>query len=77
MRHGGQRSPEPARDPTSWVDWRAARLLAAGFSEPLAKGLAGDSRVDVHALLELVDRGCPPNLAARIMAPIDGDPRSR
>jgi hypothetical protein len=24
----------------------------------------------VHAILELIDRGCPPELAARIVAPI-------
>jgi hypothetical protein len=29
--------------------------------------------VDIHALLELVDRGCPPHLAARILAPLDCD----
>jgi hypothetical protein len=32
--------------------------------------------VDVHALLELVDRGCPPVLAARIMAPLDWESAS-
>jgi hypothetical protein len=30
--------------------------------------------VDLHALLELTDRGCRPDLAARIVAPLDGDP---
>jgi hypothetical protein len=28
--------------------------------------------VDLHELLVLVDRGCPPPLAARILAPLDG-----
>jgi hypothetical protein len=27
--------------------------------------------VDLHALLDLVDKGCPPQLAARILAPLD------
>jgi hypothetical protein len=27
--------------------------------------------MDLHALLELVDRGCPPALAARILAPLE------
>jgi hypothetical protein len=35
--------------------------------------LARDPRTDLHALLELVDRGCRPELAARILAPLDGD----
>ena len=28
---------------------------------------------DLHALLEIVDRGYPPHLAARILAPLDPD----
>ena len=66
---------DPAGDPTRWVAWRTQRLLAAGFPRPLGRRLAADARVDVHALLELVDRGCPPQLAARITAPLDNDRR--
>ena len=29
--------------------------------------------MDLHALLQLVERGCPPVLAARILAPADGE----
>jgi hypothetical protein len=32
--------------------------------------LAEDCAIDLHAVLELVDRGCPPTLAARILAPL-------
>jgi len=49
--------------------WRLCWLLDAGFDRPLAESLAATS-VDLHALLELVDRGCPPELAARILAPL-------
>jgi hypothetical protein len=45
-------------------------LLEAGFPPPLADTLAR-KRVDLHALLELVDAGCPPELAARILSPLD------
>ena len=31
------------------------------------RALAAEREVDLHALLDLVDRGCPPHLAARIM----------
>jgi hypothetical protein len=41
------------------------------LGEELARRLADDRRYDLHALLELVDRGCPPALAVRILAPID------
>jgi hypothetical protein len=53
------------------VSWRRGRLLDAGFELELADELAGDFRVDLHALLELVGRGCPPALAARILSPVD------
>jgi hypothetical protein len=49
-------------------------LERAGFPPPLASSLAQDDRTDVHALLDLVDRGCPPELAARILAPLE-DPQ--
>lgn len=75
MRRDSQRWSNPADDPAQWVAWRIRRLLAAGFSRSLARRLAADERVDVHALLELVDRDCPPNLAARILEPIDTDPK--
>jgi hypothetical protein len=57
-----------------WVRWRARRLLSAGFSVELAQRLARTDGMDLHKLLELVDRGCPPHLAARILAPLDEDP---
>ena len=47
------------------------RLLSAGFPSDLAERLAHDCAADLHALLDLVDRRCPPELAARILAPID------
>ena len=60
------------RVPTSDVEaWRLRRLVDAGFPLPLALELAATPGVDLHALLALLDRGCPPELAARILAPID------
>jgi hypothetical protein len=53
------------------VLWRTRRLRDAGFSPQLADALARDCAYDLHAILELVDRGCPCELAARILAPID------
>jgi hypothetical protein len=54
--------------------WRTELLREAGFSGPLADSLARDTRYDLHGLLELTDRGCPAELAARILAPIDSEP---
>ena len=61
----------PGTDPI--VLWRTSRLQEAGFTAQIAEALARDSAYDLHALLELVDRGCLPELAARILAPLDGD----
>jgi len=41
-------------------EWRRRRLIAAGFEARLAAALARDDAVDLHELLVLVDRGCPP-----------------
>lgn len=75
MRRDSYQSSNPAENPARWAAWRVERLLAAGFPRPLAGRLAVDARIDLHAVLDLVDRGCPPHLAARIVAPLDGDPK--
>jgi hypothetical protein len=60
------------RDPRSDVEaWRLHRLVDAAFPLPLAVELATTPGIDLHALLALVDRGCPPELAARILSPLD------
>jgi hypothetical protein len=59
------------RGSESLRDWRIRRLRAAGFELALAAELAADCGTDLHALLDLTDRGCPPELAARILAPLD------
>ena len=51
--------------------WRREQLAASGFPLPLAAAVASDPGFDIHALIELVERGCPPDLAARILAPFD------
>jgi hypothetical protein len=56
------------------VGWRAERLARAGLPQESAWRIAADPTYDVHAFLELVDRGCPPHLALRILAPLDERP---
>jgi hypothetical protein len=55
----------------STVPWRRSRLRRAGFGGRLAAALAADRRYDVEQLVALAQRGCPPELAARILAPED------
>ena len=67
---------EPGDRSTSVADafigeWRRRRLSAAGFQPSLAAELADEPAVDLHELLVLLDRGCPPALAARIVAPLE------
>lgn len=62
---------DPTAQRDALEDWRRRRLIVAGFDALLAVELA-DGDVDLHELLVLVDRGCPPQLAARILAPIEG-----
>lgn len=54
------------------VAWRRTQLAQAGFPLPLATLAARGSRFDVHVLLDLVAKGCDPELALRIVAPLDG-----
>jgi hypothetical protein len=55
------------------VSWRRDQLSAAGFSLPLAARIAGDEGYDLHALIELTERGCAPELAVRILAPLEAE----
>jgi hypothetical protein len=53
--------------------WRRDQLVAVGFALTVAARLARDSRYDLHALIDLVERGCPLDLAVRILAPLDAE----
>jgi hypothetical protein len=55
------------------VRWRREQLVHAGFPLPLAVRIGKDGRYDLHALIELVERGCQPDLAARILGPLEGE----
>jgi len=53
------------------ADRRRRRLERAGFPGPLARRLARERGRDLHALIELADRGCPPDLAVPIALPAE------
>ena len=52
------------------VSWRSRRLRASGFGPELTEVTARDCRYDLHGLIELVNDGCRPELAVRILAPL-------
>jgi hypothetical protein len=58
-------------DGAQLLTWRRDQLAASGFPLPLASRIARDFRYDIHALIELVERGCAADLAVRILAPLD------
>jgi hypothetical protein len=47
--------------------WRNAELMRVGFAGDDAVALAARTHVDLHEAIELVQRGCPPELAVRIL----------
>jgi len=47
--------------------WRAQELERAGFPEDMASELAMRTDVDLHAAINLIRRGCAPELAAQIL----------
>ena len=65
--------PTPRRDLHTLVRWRRAQLIQAGLPRPLASRVARDERYDLHDLIELVEHGCAPALAVRILEPVEQD----
>jgi hypothetical protein len=48
--------------------WRTAELMRVGFPGDDAVALASRFDVDLHEAIALVERGCPPALALRILS---------
>ena len=57
----------------STITWRRRQLEQVGFAPLLAMRVARDGRFDLHQLLGLLERGCSPELAVRILAPLEED----
>ena len=47
--------------------WRFESLCRSGYDRDAAAVLAARGEVDLHDAIDLVRRGCPPALAARIL----------
>jgi hypothetical protein len=47
--------------------WRAQELERAGFPGEVAEELASRGDVDLHRAIELLEKGCTPELAADIL----------
>jgi hypothetical protein len=47
--------------------WRAEALERAGYDGASARELATRPEVDLHRAIALVEQGCPPEIALRIL----------
>ena len=47
--------------------WRAEALIRAGYDERAATELAGRMDVDLHRAIQMLEEGCPPDLALQIL----------
>lgn len=56
------------RDETELVEaWRAEQLELAGYGAAAAAELAARHDVDLHVALEMLEHGCSPELALKIL----------
>lgn len=58
-------APEPELELVE--QWRLTSLERAGYDPESAAVLAASHDVDLHRAVELVERGCPPDLALQIL----------
>jgi hypothetical protein len=47
--------------------WRAEALMRAGYDVRAATELAGRQDIDLHAAIQLLESGCPSDLALQIL----------
>ena len=47
--------------------WRAETLERAGYDSVSALSLAARPDIDLHHAIELVEQGCPPDVAVKIL----------
>jgi hypothetical protein len=47
--------------------WRLHELVRAGYDPCDALVLSGQQEIDLHLAIDLVERGCPPRTAVRIL----------
>jgi hypothetical protein len=64
----GRAAPPPEREDVQQqvVSWRLHVLVEAGYPLPVAEAIAKGS-ADLHVAVDLLGRGCSPELAERIL----------
>jgi hypothetical protein len=59
--------PEPIEEDARVMQWRVEALERAGYAPKDVLAMAIDPQVDLHVAVDLVRRGCPHELALRIL----------
>jgi hypothetical protein len=59
-------APRPS-EPDAILSWRLRVLDRAGYDDDAAVVLAKSRHVDLHAAVDLLERGCPVDTALRIL----------
>jgi len=67
----GRDMPPSSQDAQAVVNWRRLELIHCGFPRSLAARVARDEQYDLHQLIELVEQGCSPDLAVRVLSPVE------
>ena len=49
------------------IQWRVEQLAKIGYSWPAAMVIAANTQIDLHTAVDLVQRGCNPDTAVRIL----------
>jgi hypothetical protein len=49
------------------IRWRVEQLAKVGFSWPAAMVIAANTQIDLHTAVDLVQCGCNPDTAVRIL----------
>ena len=49
------------------IRWRVEQLAKVGYSWPAAMVIAANTHVDLHTAVDMVRRGCNPDVAMRIL----------
>ena len=47
--------------------WRYEALIRAGYEAPAARRIAARADIDLHHAVDLIERGCAPELALAIL----------
>ena len=57
----------PSKELTQVERWRADELERAGYEPRAAAEIAARHDIDLHRAVEMLHRGCPPELALQIL----------